>query len=428
MTLKQEILRYYKSAKVRFKLPVKPSQHVFGYKDTKGQYKRINDQIYTAAKLKTCILRHKAIDLYYSKSRWLSPLRARYKGGNPLTHILIDSLLAFDIDPEDTTIEGIDAAKTEAARIIDLMATFPSLKLKYAAFSGRGFQIVYEDINLNLTPDYKKRITTLERDQKAFILQYLSRSKIDEVVTANINAVVRIIGSANSRTGFICTELTRNDLNKPIKELLDYIPCVYAKDRPAIGHRMSGEISSESDQNDSEMIRHLTAPAISPTVSSEQVIAPQLNMPASFVTSQILGTKDRRVLFLTYDLPYKSAKQDILKLIGLYNLTTVYIFELRNLLYAVCLKPLQKRRISKITNYSKSIRKGEILRYGKTHMPLQIGEETLQFRETIYGNEEQVPISKGHQTLLKLMGVPIYKNSNLIGKDSIVTYRGLYYP
>lgn len=419
MSIPDEILDYYKSNRFNIDLGFidKPSQHFIAVKTSTGTVRRIPIKIHTKEQLVKWLIKLQGVDLYYSSSKFLKPLKVRYKNGNPIDIINVGHLFVIDIDPMELSLAGIENAKAQARQVYDSLAAVSSIKLKYMVFSGRGFQIAYEDTVQILPVDYKRRVTTVEQYRKAFIGNYLVGYRIDKGVSSNINAIVRFIGSANSKTGFICTKIARKDLDKPIRAFLTDIP--YAtKERPVIPDQIGG-IGKMKAGKMMKPPRAISAPGL-----CDQVKAPQESMPATFMSNRILGTKDRRVLFLTYDLALKDVKRDIRKLIRVYKLEAVYIFQLRTKYYGLSLKPLQNSRISKILIGSKAIHKKEPKKYGESYMPLKIGEEKLVFCDIIYGEIKSMA-SRGHLDLLKEQGIPVLNDYKPIGKEGIVIYNGV---
>lgn len=417
MGIKEDIRAFYESGRCRIELPEKPSQHFFLVRDLEGRFGRVPIKAHTEAQLMQQVSKLGGIDIYYSTSRWLKPTKARYEIGNPLDRILVNNRLAFDIDPPENSVYGIGIAQKTAQEISKYMLAFPEYELDYVAFSGRGFQIVYRDLIPSLPVDYTHRISYIRNKRKAFIVGNQIESKVHSVVTTNPMAVIRCVGSANSRTGFICSKLTEKSLFLPTRELLNHIQFVTAE-RPVIPDRYA--------QGNDVSARNMMSPPCKNTAElSDQAIAPQ-PIPATYVSNKVLGTKDRLALFLSYDLQLHDVVNDIKRLSDTYKLPTSYVLELDNRRYVVCLKTFQRRRLQRIVNASKSVNKHELMKFGQCFVPASINGSVIGFTTSIITNDYcKAFISKTHKAWLNSLGIDTGEYPNQHGDKGIRVYHGV---
>lgn len=416
--INQDIIQYYKSGVFHAELPDKPSQHVYLVRTITGGFRRISKNIRSQEQLAEQVTKLKGVDVYYSTARWLKPTKIKQELGNPLDMIMLDSLLCFDIDPESVSLSGMGAAQARTRSIVRLMARHADYKLKYIAFSGRGFQLVYKDTGLDLPTDFKQRPIYVRKKRKLFIVENQLEKEVHSIVTINPMAVIRLIGTANSRTGFICTKITESDLLLPINELLNNIPYV-TKERPVI----PGTIAGEGKETARKMI---IAPRIESMAALSDRAKASRPISAAFVSSKVLGTKDKHILVLRYNIPFDAVLKDVFGLILKYRLPTCYILELEGIYYVVCLKTFQIRRMQKMINNSKSNNRNGLKRFKQLFAPFSIGEQTPTLAGVCTGYTLSNSYnSHGHSLWLESLNVAVYKHERYQGRPEIKVYKGV---
>ena len=72
--------------------------------------------------------------------------------------------------------------------------------------------------------DPKQREEIVRNSRKQLLTSVLEKGfDVDERVTADTRRIIRLPGSIHGTTGYQCTALTLNQLNKPLKTLLEEI-------------------------------------------------------------------------------------------------------------------------------------------------------------------------------------------------------------
>jgi hypothetical protein len=387
------------------KLPVYHQFRHYRGKTAKGVWKKVPFRIGNAIKLQNWILKLGIIDLYYGTSCWLNPHRVASKGRGGsykvADNLLLRNDLTFDIDaPEPITIQGLEKARKLALKIHSVVSKDKEKAFSYAAFSGfKGFRVVYEDRTDMIPNKTSSRIDYIEEKRKIFIHALKSKlskeeiSMLDEQITVNPMCVVRVIGSVNSKTGFLSVELAMKDLNKPINELLrDNVPVINREGRP--GKNADGILMTTED--DSKM-GSLPCPRPERGGKDASGLASPSNIHY-FFTNKVIGTKCFVPVF-RYPLSCPISNKELRRMQRSEKLGTLYIFTAGEDRFVFSLKTMQRRAVEKLLGKYHSSNAPQFKKRKRLLVPVHLNFERKLIGDSIKGT------SRGHaMTLVNALG------------------------
>tara|TARA_Y100000310_G_scaffold341019_1_gene438808 strand:+ start:8803 stop:10074 length:1272 start_codon:yes stop_codon:yes gene_type:complete len=369
---KEEIFKYYTSDKFKPVMPELPNFRHYRFKLSNGGWRKVPDKIKTSDDLKKWIVKLGGTDIYYSTSRWLNPHRISSKGGSG-TYYIADNLLlgndlVFDIDAEEPiTLKGLNEAKKSASNIYQAMKKEKRYEFQYFAFTGyKGFRLSYKDTK-ELPKHPRKRFDCIENDRKDFIESlytnikktgyYKTKMFCDRKITVNPMCVVRVLGTAHSKTGYISTTLPRTSLRKPVKVILNHIPYI-GKKRPVIPLRKMkrGDVNASQPRLE-HMGEVVSGLATSPTYKY-------------YITNKVLGIRKGFVPFFIYQKSQKYINQ-LKRLQEKYKLGNVHIYDFDDAkqVVAISLKTMQRRQLQKVLNESTSRTKHDFKKHRRIFAP-----------------------------------------------------------
>ncbi len=385
-----------------------------------GHFLKIDDRIREEMRLRSWLVRFAPRDVYYSVSCWLNPevLGSRY--GTPLTNnIFLSSDLVFDIDRSPFTIQNLEDAKSDTLRLLEFLRA-NNYKIRYCAFSGsKGFHVVAHDPKRYPCPspyDREKlaiqaRLQLLERITAEGIV-------VDRKVTSDTRRILRLPGTINSKTGYICTILDDTRLRLPVKEILKSVPRVslsapripvWGDDTPLRGSRIIHWLLNRFGVR-------LGAPRFS---------------YASYITNRVPGI-GRMIPFFEFPsrMGLARAEKILREVQGEYNLSDIYLFTSESCISALSLRTFQYRRTAKIVRASGSRDYGSFLKY--RHQFFRVGSRTdcdgrliepaPLFVRILPGDEPVALqfVSRPHGELLRSFNVPVQKYPNAHGWGDVM--------
>jgi hypothetical protein len=322
-----------------------------------GTFHKVKQKIHGSEDLRECLVKYEPLDVYYSTATWLNPhLIASRLDKDILKNIYISCDLSFDIDISNK-IQTLTEAKTQAVSVNDFLES-KGFKIRYSAFSGsKGFHIVCDDP----WASEEDELEPLKREQKAIakrkaLVQEASVEKIlfDEKVTVDTRRIIRLPGSVNSKTGLVCTPLSKKELEGDIEAILKLATCEDFS-APRIPQR------------------EMTAPSANKISGSQGRLGvrprPEENISYSlYYTNNIPGTQ-LKIPILEFEgwMPRESLDKIIEKTQRQYHLGTVYVFGDDEKYWGVSLKALSRRRVEKILTFSGSININQSKKYGCTY-------------------------------------------------------------
>ena len=381
-----DVLEFYKSPNFVPDLPDEAGFRHFRFKLADGfTWRKVPVKINSVEDLKKWVLKLQGVDLYYSTSKWLNPHKISAKGisGNykVADNLLIGSDLVFDIDAsKPLSIKTLDLARKSTNNLYEGMKAFSKeYRFKDLEFTGgRGFRLIYEDKSLNLPANPSKRIEHTTNRRKIFIeelLRYIGKQKnnkkyykiktfFDQKITENVMAVIRIKGSAHSKTGLIDTTLPTILLKKSAKEILTHIPSIGKK-----------RLGIPEKGNDNGRLPKKDRSAAAAIIEKEKDVTSLASFPFNssnhsyFITNRVIGTKGFIPIFIYEDVR-PIYKKELEKLQLKFKLGDLYLFQSGNKMVAISLKIVQKRQLIKILNESRSRTKHDFIRHGRIFAPM----------------------------------------------------------
>lgn len=205
---------YYQEA--NFILPSYSFWRMFKFKLI-NNWLRLRKRVRDVSTLRQALLKFVPLDIYYSVSLWLNPSVVSYnvfnkfKGGYNLAYnLFFDGDLIFDIDGEGKTIEEkIEDAKNKTLKNIEILKSLGYKNLRIVFTGGKGFRIDVLDYR------FPREKYNLLPNQVMWCYYFHKKQIVDEVrelggkfcydVSLDIKRVIRLIGSVNSSTGYVCS-------------------------------------------------------------------------------------------------------------------------------------------------------------------------------------------------------------------------------
>jgi VanZ family protein len=222
------------------------------------------------------------------------------------------------------------------------------------AFSGsKGFHVVCADTHRYNDPHPLVREDMAKEVRKGIISQVQAEGiAIDARITADTRRILRVPGTVNSKTGYVCTLLSTEQLKDPVADILKYIPRVMVStplipaagdDRPLRGSRII-----------SWLCHRFGVRSKPPTRFSY----------ATYLSNAVPGTA-LQIPFFIYP-PRRNLQKIETELAGLqnrYQLSDIYLYRSDTEISAACLRTFQLRRLEKIIASSSCTNYGTLLKY-----------------------------------------------------------------
>ena len=268
-------------------------------------------------------------------------------------NIFLSSDIVFDIDRSPFSLENLECALEDTRRLV-AFCHHHGLPVKYVAFSGsKGFHVVCADIRRYNDPHPLAREDMAKEVRKAIISQVQTEGiVIDARITADTRRIIRVPGTVNSKTGYVCTLLSTEQLEDPVAEILKYVPRVMVStpqipaagnDRPLRGSRII-----------SWLCHRFGVRSKPPTRFSY----------ATYLSNAVPGTA-LQIPFFTYP-PRRNLQKietELAQLQNQYHLSDIFLYRSDTEISAACLRTFQLRRLEKIIAASSSTNYGTLLKY-----------------------------------------------------------------
>lgn len=406
-----EYEEYYENANLV--LPSLSRWRHFKFRLKNDKWIILKKRIRTVEDLRKKILEFKPLDVYHSVSLWLCPEKVRFNiynkkmaGYNIAYNLFLGGDLVIDIDGKGRTFEEkIEYAKNEAFKIIDLLKEIGFKKFKTIFTGGKGFRIDVEDFIFdntkyyNLLPNIKMQMYMHEKKN---IIDYLKSKGADFCYDVSLDAkrVVRVIGTINSRTGYVCKEV---DLNLFKLDSIEKI-CLEAP-------KNSSSPLGTQKGNDGDLFDRICGGRFSKTEGEPN---PPIGKCFQAISNKILGTQNRYIpIFIFHNPNFKKLFELTLK----EKLGDLYIFRRflekqgKYLYYVISLKALEYKHCLKLLKKYKRINELRKMRkYKESYLPL-----ISEFVKIIYSPENDFLASKPHYYFLKSLNYPAYEYKHLCG-------------
>ena len=415
-----EIRKYYREARVDLGCISDLSFRHFRFMLKNGRFQKINDRIRNEEILRKWLLVYSPLDVYYSTSCFLKPEILGRRELTPLSaNLFLSSDIVFDIDRSPFSKRNLEKARKETLNLIDFLEQ-KNYEIKYLAFSGsKGFHAVFKDPYRYEENDPLKR-EDLAKDKRKSIIQMIQSEgmEVDEKITIDTRRIIRVPGTINSKTGFLCTTLSKNQIDKPVGEILKYVP------RVKINAPM---ISTLGNENMLCIIRKIPGPFNRIGVR----LGPKYCY-ASFLTNCVPGIK-RSIPFFEFPLnqstKIKKIENKLAEIQCNYNLSDIYLFKSESKITAISLRTFQLRRLEKIIKASSSINYNSLVKYkqlffrvgSKKDHKRRILEDSPKYVKTIKADEDKNSnfISKPHLSFFKSFDIPMRWYRFMHGKGDV---------
>lgn len=320
----------------------------------RGMFFKIPARIRDGKILQEWLVRYRPSDVYYSTGCWLAPERLGRREKTPLAdNIFLASDIVFDIDREPFSYENLESARNDTLRILDFCRD-ESLPVRYIAFSGsKGFHVVCSDTVRYPAADPGER-EDLAKERRRMILERLTATGItvDRRVTPDTRRIIRVPGTINSKTGYLCTVLTEKELGWPVAKILKSIPRITLR-TPLIP--VPGDDHSLRDARIISWLCHRFGARSEPH--------PSVSF-STFLVNSVPGTALQVPVFVYPPWKERDAvEQELRRLQETYGLSDIYLFYSETGFAAICLRTFPLNRLEKILVNSTSTGTAALLRY-----------------------------------------------------------------
>lgn len=382
---KRTVRSFYKSDRFKPILPENSTWYHYRIKLQDGTWRKIPLRINSPKKLQRAIVKRDGGDIYFSTALWLNPEKVgprKHKKGYVIADmLLLKNEYVIDLDADTMSLEGLEDIRKHAVKLLNVMKKKRSYKLEYINFTGaKGFQLCYVK-NEKISENPQKRLLEAGLRRKIFKNKLPTKIKFDVNTSMNPLLVRRVPGTINTKTGYLSTLITEEQLKKPIKELLKNIPYV-TRSRPGIPLKR-------------EMTR--TPRTIKQRIGGVAGLAPQSTLIPCF-TNETQGCVDRYTLALQYheNTPYR---RDLKFLQRHYKLSTVYVFKRKGYYWCLSAQTFPKLRLKKVLSRTKAMNVGQFRKLGYLMIPVR----DQKLKEIIKSNNPLKNASKAHTRIIKLL-------------------------
>jgi len=339
-----------------------------------GSFYKVQDRIRNGETLQKWLIRYRPSDVYYSTSCWLAPESLGRREKTPLSdNIFLFSDIVFDIDRSPFSSSNLELARKDALEVIRFCANH-TIPVKYIAFSGsKGFHVICKDTRQYSDPDPLVREDQAKAVRREIIRQVQEAGiGIDGKITGDTRRIIRVPGTINSKTGYVCTVLSTEQLEQPITRILKYIPRVDLGTPviPVTGDENTLRVRIISWLRNRFGVRSKPHPSFS---------------YATFLVNAVPGI-DRQIPFFTYPAHRNIGKirDELAFLQNDYGLSDIYLYRSGTGISAFCLRTFPLRRLEKIIGASTSTNYGTILKYKQLF--LRVGETRDERQNVIAGS------------------------------------------
>jgi len=360
----------------------------------RGTFLKLQGRVRSEEVLQRWLVRYRPSDVYYSTSCWLVPENLGRRERTPVSdNIFLSSDIVFDIDRSPFSTASLDLARQDTLRLL-AFCDDNHLAVKYIAFSGsKGFHVVCADTRRYHDPSPLVREDMAKAARREITARVLAEGiPIDTKITTDTRRIIRVPGTINSKTGYVCTVLTREQLAEPVSAILKYIPRVNAG-TPLIPPR--GDDCPFGIRIISWLC-HRFGVRSKPTTRFSY---------STFLVSSVPGTTLQVPLF-TY--PPHSRIERVEPLLAAvqkqYGLSDIYLYRSSTGISAICLRTFPLRRLEKIIRASGSANFGTLVKY-----------KQLFFRVGTVRDENQ-KLMNGPPEYVKTLPAPEENNARFVSR------------
>jgi hypothetical protein len=207
----------------------KSSRHQFRWRTLIGPWVTAKKRISSEEQLVKEFQDSMPTDVYVSTSSWLDPVNLpRLSDNSRPSPILLDHLVVFDIDMRPFCERKLEAARLATLKLKIWLIENTHFEIQNVTFSGnKGFHLVAKDPNRALfaEPDPKLREQKVREQRKKLLHRVLSAGHpVDPTVTADTRRIIRLPGTIHGSTGWICSIIEPDWLEKPVNHWIGNIP------------------------------------------------------------------------------------------------------------------------------------------------------------------------------------------------------------
>ncbi|MEW6528758.1 MAG: hypothetical protein AB1391_02625 [Candidatus Micrarchaeota archaeon] len=363
----------------------------FRYADPIGRFFKVKQRIRSLTALESFLDSVKYRDAFYSVSKWLNPHKLGKRAEeNEYETCFLGADLLFDIDFKPFSAENVEKARKEAIRLADYLHHEKRVNIKYIAFSGgKGFHISCKDDEKYFgKPHERESAATKSRISLVTEIENLG-IRIDSKITTDMRRIVRIPGTINSSTGYICRVLNPGELlNSDARQIIGATPRIDPLPLPK-----KSEIQTEKQKQD----------------ESDTV--------ALMIKSNICGTK-RTTLILQYS-KFFDAKSAIRKLRNNYRIQLIFVMKKNRVYYIVSPIALDMERMVKISSVLSKSDNARYLKYGYCSFPADA--KPVFFNDGESKDNSKELCSRAHLGFLEQMfSTKSNLEHKLCGKESLI--------
>jgi hypothetical protein len=361
----------------------------------RGTFLKLQGRVRSEEVLQRWLVRYRPSDVYYSTSCWLVPENLGRRERTPVSdNIFLSSDIVFDIDRSPFSTANLELARQDTLRLLTFCGD-RNLAVKYIAFSGsKGFHVICADPRRYDDPSPLVREDMAKAARKEIIAQVRAEGiPIDTRITADTRRIIRVPGTINSKTGYVCTVLTREQLSEPVSVILKYVPRVNAG-TPLIPAR--GDDGPLRGFRIISWLCHRFGVRSKPT--------PRFSY-STYLVSSVPGTNLQVPLF-TYPPHSRIGRVEhlLVSVQEQYGLSDIYLYRSGTGISAICLRTVPLRRLEKIIRASGSTNFGTLVKY-----------KQLFFRIGDIRDEDQKLLS-GPPEYIKNLPAPEENNARFISR------------
>jgi len=357
-SLQSQIKCYYRFCPIELAVVPHVNFRHFRFRLADGSFYKVERKIRNLSDLREHLARKTPIDVYYSTACWLNPhqLGSRVEK-DILKNVMISCDLAFDIDVSGE-IRTLEDARLQTMALIDFLES-RGINVRYSAFSGsKGFHVVCDDPwNQEITEEnpMKRELEAVERRKKIVKEAKGENLLFDEKVTVDTRRIIRLPGTTNSKTGFVCTVLDKKELQSGTEKILKSaqhgnitprIPKRREMTRDFIVAKLLGKLGRLGVRPAPER-----GPCYSTFITS--------NVPGTLLKIPVLEFGDWKKIEEVIDVAEKVQCQ--------YGLGDFLVFSDDNKFNAFSLKAVSRRRLEKILFAAGSMNLNACRKYGCTY-------------------------------------------------------------
>jgi len=347
----------------------------------RGTFLKLQDRIRSEEVFRRWLVRYRPSDVYYSTSCWLVPENLGRRERTPLSdNIFLSSDIVFDIDRTPFSTKNLELARWDTLRLL-AFCDDNRLAVKYIAFSGsKGFHVICADPRRYDDPSPFVREDMAKAARREIIARVLTEEiAIDTKITVDTRRIIRVPGTINSKSGYVCTVLSREQMEEPVSAILKYIP------RVTLGTPLIPVRGDEGPLRGTGIISwlcHRFGVRSKPT--------PRFSY-STFLVSSVPGTTLQVPLFVFHPCSRIGRVESLLAGVQRqYGLSDIYLYRSGTGISAICLRTFPIRRLEKIIRASGSANYGTLVKYKQLFF--RVGEVRDENRQLVFKAPEFVKI------------------------------------